>query len=193
MVEPVRSKFESVVNPPVAFNVLVKLAALEIVWPLMRPEVIAPRVEFPAVRTVAKRLVELAVVEKKFVVVAEVPVAFTKVKFWRVEEPFNNKLESVANPPVAFNVPVKFAALEIVWPLINPEVMGPAVRIPVVKLVEKRLVEEAVVAKKFVVVALVPVAFTKVKFWRVEEAVANKLPTVIFGVPLSPPAVPVVF
>lgn len=33
-----------------------------------------------------KRLVELAVVENKLVVVAEVPVALTKVKFWRVEE-----------------------------------------------------------------------------------------------------------
>ena len=42
---------------------------------------------FPPLAVVKKRLVELAVVEKKFVVVALVPVAFAKVKFWRVEEP----------------------------------------------------------------------------------------------------------
>ena len=35
----------------------------------------------PTVRSDEKRFVELAVVEKKFVVVAFVPVAFTKVKF----------------------------------------------------------------------------------------------------------------
>src|SRR3989344_2459997 len=40
----------------------------------------------PILPAVAKRLVELAVVEKKLVVVALVPVAFTKVKLWRVEE-----------------------------------------------------------------------------------------------------------
>jgi len=34
-----------------------------------------------------KKLVVEAVVVKKLVVVAEVPVALMKVKFWRVEEP----------------------------------------------------------------------------------------------------------
>jgi hypothetical protein len=36
---------------------------------------------------VPKRLVELAMELKELVVVAEVPVAFMNVKFWRVEEP----------------------------------------------------------------------------------------------------------
>jgi len=36
---------------------------------------------------VAKRLVNVPEVENKFVVVAEVPVALVKVKFWRVVEP----------------------------------------------------------------------------------------------------------
>ena len=40
-----------------------------------------PSVALPALRTVAKRLVEEAVELKKLVVVAEEPVALTKVKF----------------------------------------------------------------------------------------------------------------
>jgi len=39
-----------------------------------------------------KKLVVEAVVAKKFVVVALVPVAFTKVKFWRVELPVAKRL-----------------------------------------------------------------------------------------------------
>ena len=63
-------------------------------------EVIAPRVEAPALSAVAKRFVELAVVAKKFVVVADVPVAFRNVKFWRVEEARER------NPPVRVESPV---------------------------------------------------------------------------------------
>jgi hypothetical protein len=55
----------------------VRVAAEEMVWPL---------------RVVAKRLVEEAVVAKKLVVVAEVPVAFEKVKLWRVVEPIAVRL-----------------------------------------------------------------------------------------------------
>ena len=40
---------------------------------------------------VAKRLVLDAVVAKKLVVVAEVPVAVVKVKFWRVEDPVTKR------------------------------------------------------------------------------------------------------
>ena len=40
----------------------------------------------PKLAKVEKRFVLDAVVEKKLVVVAEVPVALTKVKFWRVVE-----------------------------------------------------------------------------------------------------------
>ena len=47
-----------------------------------------PSVALPAFKTVAKRLVELAVVLKKLVVVAALPVALMKVKFWRVEEEY---------------------------------------------------------------------------------------------------------
>ena len=41
-------------------------------------------------------MVELAVVEKKLVVVALLPVALMKVKFWRVDEPVAKKLVVVA-------------------------------------------------------------------------------------------------
>ena len=40
----------------------------------------------------ANKFVNVPFVEKKFVVVAEVPVAFWKVKFWRVVEPNAKKL-----------------------------------------------------------------------------------------------------
>ena len=52
-----------------------------------------------------KRLDDDAVVEKRLVVVAEVPVALTKVKFWRVVEPTMRRLPlesivEVALPPI---------------------------------------------------------------------------------------------
>jgi hypothetical protein len=72
---------ERVERPAVAVRVPVKLAAELMVWPLINPEVMRP-----VVRLVEKRLVEDAVVAKKFVVVAEVPVAVVKVKFCNVEE-----------------------------------------------------------------------------------------------------------
>ena len=56
----------------------------------------------------------------KLVVVALVPVAVRKVKFWRVVEPLRRRFESDVRPPVAVSVvpiardPVKFAAEEIV-------------------------------------------------------------------------------
>jgi len=137
----------------------VKLAAEEIVWSLIRPEVIGPAVRVPMLPEVEKRLVDEAVVEKRLVVVAEVPVALMKVKFWRVEEPVRRRLERVVRPPVTLSVPVKLAAEEIVWSLIRPEVIGPAVRVPMLPEVEKRLVDEAVVEKRLVVVALVVVEF----------------------------------
>ncbi len=56
-------------------------------------------------------------------------------------EPDNKRLERVERPPVTVSVPVKLAELEIVWPLIKPEVTTPKL-----ELVEKRLVDEAVVA-----------------------------------------------
>ena len=41
-----------------------------------------------------------ALVEKKLVVVAEVPVALTKVKFWRVVEDVTRRLVVVAWPAI---------------------------------------------------------------------------------------------
>jgi hypothetical protein len=73
--EPVSSRFESVVSPPVAVTVPVKLAADDIVWPLIRPEVSVPAVSVPILPDVEKRFVLEAVLEKKLVVVADVPVA----------------------------------------------------------------------------------------------------------------------
>jgi len=110
--------------------------------------VTAPRVVLPAVRVVAKRFVLDAVVAKKFVVVAAVPVALRKVKFWRVEEPVTRRFESV--------------------PVVNATE-------PKVAFVAKRFVELAVVAKKLVVVAFVDVELSAVKFWRVEEPVTRRL------------------
>jgi len=196
--EPDISKLESEVRPEVTFKVPVNEAAEEIVWPLIKPEVMAPvvsepeEVMLPTLRVVAERLVEEAVVAKKLVVVAEVPVAFTKVKFWRVveevtmrlvvvawpamvrpeevvpppmvEEAVTRRLERVVRPAVAVTVPVKLAADEIVCPLIVPEVILPKVALPTLSAVAKRLVEEATEAKKLVVVAFVEVEFIAVKF-----------------------------
>jgi len=129
----------------------------------------------PTVRSEEKRLVDEAVVEKRLVVVAEVPVALMKVKFWRVEEPVVRRLERVVRPPVTLSVPVKLAEEEIVWSLIRPEVIGPAVRVPMLPEVEKRLVDEAVVEKRLVVVALVVVDLSAIKPpVKVEDAVERK-------------------
>jgi len=55
---------------------------------------------------VANRLVELAVVEKKLVVVALVPVALTKVKFCKVDEPVARMLADVRRDVMKALVPV---------------------------------------------------------------------------------------
>ena len=68
----------------------------------------------PPKKLVEYRLVEEAVDEKNEVVVAEVPVAFTNVRFCKVDEPVSRRFESVESPPVAVRVPVKFAADEMV-------------------------------------------------------------------------------
>lgn len=135
-----------------------------------------PVVELQVWRSAPKKLVVLAVVVKKLVVVAEVPVAFTKVKFCNVEDAFNKRFERVVRPEVTFKVPVKEAALVMVWELMRPEVMAPKVALPVLRAVANRLVEDAVVEKKLVEVALVEVEFRAVKFCRVVEAVAWSAP-----------------
>lgn len=59
------------------------------------------------------RFVVEAVVAKKLVVVAAVPVAFWKVKFWRVEEAVAKRLLKVPKPE-AVKLPVKLAVELIV-------------------------------------------------------------------------------
>ena len=116
----------------------------------MPRRVSAPDIEAVfVVKAEVKRLVELAVVEKKLVVVALVPVAVTKVKFWKVEEALARML---------LKVPVPLT-----------------VNVPPVPVVKNRFVEDAVVEKKLVVVAFVEVELRKVIFWNVEEAVAKIL------------------
>ena len=61
----------------------------------------------------------MPVFEKKLVVVACEPVAFTKVKFWRVEEPETSKspvalIEVVALPPILSDPPFSKAAKKLV-------------------------------------------------------------------------------
>ena len=52
------------------------------------------------------RLVVLAVVAKKLVVVAEVPVALTKVKFWRVEDALAKRVLVVVRPAIVAELTV---------------------------------------------------------------------------------------
>ena len=73
-------------------------------------------------------VVEAVALTARLVVVAAVPVALLKVKFWRVEEELARRVEAVT---------------------------AAAVTLPVVREVEKRLVDEAVEVKMFVPVALV--------------------------------------
>jgi hypothetical protein len=62
----------------------------------------------------AEKVVVAEPVTAKFVVVAEVVVAFRAVKFWRVVEPDSRRFDSEVSPAVAVSVPVKFAVLDIV-------------------------------------------------------------------------------
>jgi len=196
--EAVTRRLERVVRPAVAVTVPVKLAADEIVCPLIVPEVILPKVALPTLSAVAKRLVEEATEAKKLVVVAFVEVELRAVKFCRVEDPESKRFERVVRPPVAVTVPVKLAADEIVWPLIKPEVIAPSVEFPAVRAVAKRLVEEAVVAKKLVVVAFEEVELSAVKLRSVEEPDISKLesevrPEVTFKVPVNEAAEEIVW
>ena len=81
-------------------------------------------------------------VEKKLVVVAEVEVELTAVKFWRVVEPMTRRspeelMVVVAVPPILKELPVKMLEKRLVE----------------VALVAMRLVSQAVVAVKRVEVA----------------------------------------
>jgi len=56
---------------------------------------------------VPERFVVDAFVAKKFVVVAEEPVAFTNVMFWKVEEALARRLGSETNPPAKMKLPAE--------------------------------------------------------------------------------------
>jgi len=122
-------------------------------------------VRFAPWRLPVKSFDEEAVVLKKLVVVADVPVALVKVKFWRVVEPTERIFEDVNSPE--------------------------SVVFPPLAVVKNRLVDEAVVENRFVVVADVPVALVKVKFWRVVEPRAFSVPDgkMKLPVPNVPPVI----
>ena len=91
-------------------------------------------VELVPVAFVKNKLVNVPVVPKMFVVVAFVVVERSPVKFCNVEEPSTSKLAKVVKPEATLRVPVKLAAEDIVWPLINPDVIAPDVIGPVVSV-----------------------------------------------------------
>ena len=70
-------------------------------------------VKFP-VPFVKKRFVVEALVAKRFVVVAEVPVAFMNVKFWMVEEPLESKFPKVPKPELFWMVEKRVVAKKLV-------------------------------------------------------------------------------
>ena len=76
--------------------------------------VLLPRVTKPRLALVEKRLVELAVVLKRLVLVAEVPVALTKVKFCKVEEALTKRLPVVVSPAIVAELTERrpFASIE---------------------------------------------------------------------------------
>ena len=118
-----------------------------------------------------------ALVEKRLVVVAEVPVPFRKVKFWRVVEELarncwkeETRVVEVARKYGAYTRPVnppppvteRVEPGEVVpMPTFPAKYAKPVVvalvvvELPKIASWEKRLVELAVVEKRFVVVALV--------------------------------------
>jgi len=101
---------------------------------------------------VAKRLVVEAVVAKKLVEVLLVEVEFKRVMFWKVDEALRRRFERLVRPAVAVRVPVKLAVLEIVWPLMRPEVRVPRLAVVAKRLVLKKLVEVAEVVVALVVI-----------------------------------------
>ena len=93
--------------------------------------------------------------------------------------------------PATVRVPVKFAVLDMVCPLMRPEVIGPALSDeaesePMLPFVLKRFVDEAIELKREVVVAEVPVALLKLvrprletlenKFWLNKAVVVALVP-----------------
>ena len=145
-------------------------------------------------------------------VVAAVPVAFTKVKFWRVDEALAKRLVKVPRPEEVKLPPVPVVKNKLVVEAVvekrEVEVALELVELTAVKFckveepltkrltkvaepaereAENRLVEEAVVLKRLVVVAFVPVALVKVNFCKVVEPTTNKSPAVLMVEVAVPP------
>ena len=139
-----------------------------------------------------KRLVELAVVEKKLVVVALVPVAFTKVKFCKVVEAVAKILAKVPRVETVTLAKVGEAVVLTDWSNQSLRVGAPeTVKLwPFTESAEvKRFVELAVVEKKLVVVAEVPVAVVNWRVCIVVDALAKSPPVMVMRSEVESPRV----
>jgi hypothetical protein len=147
----------------------VKFAVDEIFWPLM-----SPSVETPALSVVANRLVDDAVVEKRFVVVAEVPVALVKVSVWSAVVLVAVKLPTAKIEVVAFEVVavVAVSAPTLILLAIS-EVIFASVE---VKVLMTPVVNLPTDAKKLVVVADVPVALLNMMLFTFKSPEISALP-----------------
>ena len=146
---------------------------------------------------VRNSVVEARPETKRLVVVAAVPVAFWKVRFWRVVEPLFNKPQLVIKP----NIPVlarrlvvearpetkRFVVVALVpvafwkvkfWSVVEPlSKRLVSVLAPALKTEAKRFVVEAVIAKKLVVVAFVVVELVLVRLVLVSVVIVDEAPT----------------
>ena len=139
-----------------------------------------PKVTKPRFALVENKLVDEAVVEKIEVVVALVEVELRAVKFCKVVEPLESKVEKVPRP-VEVTLPALMAvAKRLVLEAVVEKRLVVVAFVPVAlpkrksamfALVEKRLVEEAVPEKREVVVAEVVVEFVRIIFVKVASSV----------------------
>lgn len=117
------------------------------------------------------------------------PVAFTKVRFWRVVEERAVKLLVVSVPAVTLVVDA-VSAVRLVAAN-DDEVARVVVRSVAVRFVKIPVTPRMIEAKNEVVVACDPVAFTKVMFWKVDEA-SERMPPVAVVRPVIPRVEPTV-
>jgi hypothetical protein len=111
--------------------------------------VVLPLVSVPKEAAVAKRLVEDETEAKRLVEVALLVVAFTPVKFCRVEEPVTRRLARVARPLVRRVLKLApFVALKVP-PMVVEPVMA---RVPAAKTLPTLLMVKRVEVAKLVVV-----------------------------------------
>jgi hypothetical protein len=131
---------------------------------------------------VPNRFVVEALVLKKFVVVALVPVALTKVRFWRVEEPVARILVDVMSENMFEPVQVLLSPRSVVE-AVEPEqpTHEPTTSVPMVAVFARRSEVEAVPS----IYRVEPVALVKAVFASVDDPVISTLPpslaNVVFG------------